>query len=197
MFAIERYLQNNGVKTNYPKPDKIGFTGYALKTNANSWDYNFLFYIWENTKAHPSYYSMKFYQVLKINSSKYFLDSKIRYINWDSFFEEIEIIKNKILNNKFYKIPKNKHEMEDLLWESYLKTQDFNLAPMIKNLPDVFYDTIDETKTCYQRYDARQKFMEFLKNHMYNSFFAWIHFVPEDFRSNFCDWFHNYMLDVQ
>lgn len=196
MFAIERFLNKNGANYNFPKPNKTGFYAYALQTDDKSWDYFFVYYKWENTKSHPSYYSMKFYEVMKIHAGSYFLDSKVRYINWDNFFYEIDSIKQKILKHKFFKIPKDKYEIEDLLWESFLKTQDLHLAPMVKNLPDSFYDTIDESKTTYQRYDARQKFVEFLRNHIYNSYFSWIHFVPEDFRSNFCDWFHNYLLDV-
>jgi hypothetical protein len=196
MLAIENYLKKIGANSVYPRPDKSGFFGYSFLGENKVLQYEFFYYKWENTKAHPSYYTIKNYELIQLNNGSYFLDSKLKYVNWDIFFIEMKLLKERILKNKIHKIPKNKYENEDLLWQSFLKTQDTQLAAVIKNLPDIFYETIDEQKTTYQRYDARIKFFEYMKHNIYGSFFAWKHFVPEDFHNNFCNWFHTYLIDV-
>jgi hypothetical protein len=196
MLPIDKFLKAHNNKQSYPSPSRVGFYGYAFYDDNKSLDYVFVSFKWENTKSHPSYYVMKRYNTMCLHGTSHFLNMSLRYISWDSFFKEIENFKIEVNQKSKTKLPINKYEMEDLVWQAFLKTQDSQLASYIKNMPDIFYKTLNKQLSAAERYDYRIKFVDYMEKNMCSTYHAWCNFISEDFLDNFQSWFYNYILDV-
>jgi hypothetical protein len=196
MLPVEKFLNEHKSSKLHPNPDRIGSFGYASMSSDKTWDYYFLFYKWENTKSHPSYYIFNNFNTLSLHENVSFLNSSVKYISWDMFFIRIQEFKNDVKTRQKVKLPQTHYELIDLAWQAFLKTQDINFAPHIKNLPDIFFQSVDESLTSAKRYDARNKFLEYMHKNLHNLYFSWINFLPDDFCDNFRLWIHNYLLDV-
>lgn len=195
MLAIEQFLKNNSCKKNYPIPDNCGSFSYSQKNSDGLWTYHFYSFKWENQKTHPSYFIFKYYYTIEKNNNC-FITNGTNYIGWQEFFNQINEIRISIRNCKSYKISKNKHEAEDLMWQVFVKTMDKNFATNFKSLPLFFYDSIDDNKTTIQKYDARSKFIEYMQNNINYLYQSWTNLLPYEFTENFSFWFYNYIIDV-
>lgn len=196
MLPVNKFIYDHGYERQHPNPDKLGTYGYASLSTDKTWDYHFLFYKWENTRSHPSYYTFKIYNTLCLHENVFFLNSSVKYVGWDMFFIEMQEFKNNIKIADKVKLPVNKYEMMDYVWQAFMKTQDANFAPHVKNLPDIFFQSLDESLSPVKRYDARNKFLEYMNKNFYTLYFSWSNFLADDFSDNFSPWLHNYLIDV-
>lgn len=187
MLVVQSFLNRNQDYTNYPVPDNQGFIAFGYTENGMS-ECEFVHYKWENTKGHPSYYYFRFFKKNQQNIWR----NMVQYQNWSSFFSQMNEIKRKIRNSDRNFVAKNYQEANQMLWKTYIRTQDQSLATLISNLPECFYDSIDESLDIRMQVEARDKCVDFLKDKIYYLYHSWKNFIDIDVKINFSSWFHNY-----
>jgi hypothetical protein len=197
MLLIESYCDKNKIKINTPICDKSGFIAYRVKTaDDDNLLYRFVHYSWDQGKSHPGYYVFKFYEVSERDNCKVScLVQDIAYYSWCDFFVEIEKIKTFINNCPEKYVPNSHDKATMLLWQSFIKTQDFNLANSYKLMPSSFYDSLDQTKSLNQQLEAHENIVNFLKTNNIILYNSWLYFIDVNIKSYFCPWFSNYVQE--
>ena len=194
MLLSEKYLRDKNVTVDFPIPDRFGLFAYAYRDTLESPEnFNFIYYQWENGKNHPGYYVFKYYSVVDkpLNHVSY-LTKDLEYVNWSEFFGNIKNLKENILDKKHYLIPKTAIETENALWRAFLRTQDYTLASIYNNLPELFFNSVDLSLSVNDQAQARLQFLEFIKDKYFVIYNAWIYFMDFNVKDKFCTWFYNY-----
>jgi hypothetical protein len=194
MLLIEKYFKDSGLAFSEPLADKSGLLSYYCSDAADSNTYIFIYYCWESGKNHPGYYSFKKYTVSeKIDSNTNMFLKDSMYKSWTEFFGEIESIKKNINSCRNYVVPKTSVEAENLLWRAFLQSQDTSLATLFQNLPECFYNSIDDELTPEKQSKEREEFLNYLRYRYFIIYNSWNYFFEVDIHKKFCNWFYNYV----
>lgn len=195
MLLIEKYIKSKNLSIQAPIPDNCGLISYSLKSTANDVEsYYFNYYSWEASKSHPGCYSFKYYSIAEkpLNFTSY-LTKDVQYVGWSDFFDNVEKFKLFILSSYTATVSKTPLEAHNMLWRAFLKTQDYSLAAVYKNLPSCFYSSIDTQLSQEEQAKAREDFVFYLKDKYYALYNAWNYFFDVDVEQKFCEWFYNYI----
>lgn len=191
MIVIQKYFKDNNITNSYPVPDSSGFIAYSFKKNKIK-EYNFVYYKWENTKSHPSYYCFKYFNRDPDN----IWINQTEYANWSVFFVEVNKIKTELLKKNDVNIAKTVEEAYQMLWKSFIKSQDHILASFATSLPESFLNSIDDSLDVEAQINARYKCLNYMKEKMFVVFYNWQNYIDVNVELNFCSWFYNYYYGI-
>lgn len=187
MLIVQKFLSDLGCKEVFPVPDDKGFIAYSYKQGKTT-HYEFIYYKWENTKSHPSYYCFRYLKKYDMKN----WDANLQYKNWNSFFGEIYQIKDKLHDKDNIIIASNYEEATQMLWKTFVRVEDAYLANFASSLPESFIKSIDENCPIDEQIESREDFLRYLKSKLVYLYMDWNNFIDIDIKTNFCNWFYNY-----
>jgi len=195
MLIVQKFLQESIDKITAPIPDRQGLFGYSLFDELqNSENFYFVYYAWESGKSHPGQYVFKHYTLsAKPNNTASYLIKNIHYHGWCDFFTILENIKFIISQHKKSQVCASPDDMQHMIWRAFLKTQDASLAAVFANLPESFFQSIDNNISVEERLTAQENFLGYLQDKYFVIYNAWIYFFEVKPEEKYCPWFYNYI----
>lgn len=196
MLLIEKYLKDKKTHSLSPVCNKDGLISFAIEDEINGWEYHFIYYSWESAKNHPGYYTFKVFKVADDGNAKIcFLTKDVYSKNWMEFFSYMDNVKNLILRSKNHEVSESFVQAKNMLWRSFLKTQDCSFASFFKTLPESFFQSVDTSLSLQEQELARNSFIKFLKESYYVMYNSWLYFLEYDIEQKFCKWFYSYIYE--
>jgi len=196
MLLVEKFLKDKKTKCLSPVCNKDGLLSYALGDPVHGWEYHFIYYCWESAKNHPGYYNFKIFKVADDGNVKIcFLTKDVCTKSWMEYFSFMSEIKKSILITENHEVAQTACQAKNMLWRSFLKTQDCSFASFFKTLPESFFQSVDVSLSLQEQESARNSFLKFLKESYYVVYNSWTYFLEYDVEQKFCKWFYSYIYE--
>jgi len=194
MFIAEKFLCDKIGKINFPIPEQNGYVGYEIN-NKNKRIINFIDIKGTSFKSNFIRFNFNFY-VLEIDFQlkKNSLTSKNIEIDYAYYIQTLFEIKNKIVCNDNFCVPKDKKELYYLIWKSFVIHKEFWFVNNIENIPNYFYDTIDESIDLEKRIELIHKILNYLREFNFGFHLEWEKHVGNYNSEYFSNWFYDFVM---
>jgi hypothetical protein len=194
MLIAEKFLLDKMGRINFPIPEQNGYIGYEVY-GKNKRIINFIDIKGTSFKSNFVRYCFSFYALeIDFESKTNLLTSKNIDIDYANYMQTLFEIKSKILSNSKFFIPKNKKELQILIWKSFLINKEKWFARNIDNMPKYFYDTVSESINEEERIQYIEKIINYLRNFDFLFHVEWEKHVNNFNSQYFLNWFYDFVM---